>query len=557
MDKTLHQLMFILFLTNYKYDSAFSSLDKVLLHAMAFTHNNGLLVILLMILCLHTVAEWCNHGGDIGNTRYAKEELLINPKTVPKLHLRWKFFAGKDISATPAVANGVVYFPSWNGYVYAVNAFNGALIWKQNVGELTGLSATGTIVNVSVSRATPTIAGDLLIIAIYGPAYVIAVRRLTGNLVWSAQLDPHPLALITASGTVHMGAFVVGVSSLEETLPAGQCCSFRGSLAKLDLRTGAILWQTYTLPDNGGQLNAYSGAAIWGSSPSIDTRRRLVYAATGNLYTAPPAVLECQAKQNNQTKPTQPDQCIGPGINFNSILAFDIDSGRVKWARQLGGYDVFYFACLDPTSPDCPPGPNIDADFGEAPMLVRAFVNGTVRDVVVAVQKSGFAWTLDRDTGDIVWFKLAGPGGNGGGGTWGAATDGRRIYTNIGNSDNLNFTLAPSNQTTTAGGWVALDANTGEILWSTANPSNDSAQGPVTLTNGVLFAGSVASNGPLYAMDANTGHILWSYNTGATIYGGASASYGCIYIGNGYSIGLAKFHPRWTPGNSLFAFCVL
>ena len=137
--------------------------------------------------------------------RSAKGELLINPITVPKLRLKWKFFAGKDISATPAVANGVVYFPSWNGYIYAVNAFNGGLIWKQNLGELTGLSGTGTVVNVSVSRATPTIAGDLLIIGIYGPAFVIAVSRSAGNLIWSTQLDPRPLALITSSGTVYMG----------------------------------------------------------------------------------------------------------------------------------------------------------------------------------------------------------------------------------------------------------------------------------------------------------------------------------------------------------------
>ena len=98
-----------------------------------------------------------------------------------------------------------------------------------------------------------------------------------------------------------------------------------------------------------------------------------------------------------------------------------------------------------------------------------------------------------------------------GGGTWGAATDGRTVYTNIVNSNGERFTLAPSNQTTTAGAWVALDANSGHILWSTANPSNEAAQGPVTIVNDVLFAGSVAPNGPIYAMDAKTGNILWSY----------------------------------------------
>lgn len=154
-------------------------------------------------------------------------------------------------------------------------------------------------------------------------------------------------------------------------------------------------------------------------------------------------------------------------------------------------------------------------------------------------------------------MQKAGPGSLEGGGIWGAATDGRRVYTNIVNGDRKTFNLVPSNQTTNAGAWVALDARDGEILWTTANPSNETSPGPVTLVNGVLFAGSVAPNGPFYAMDARTGTILWANYTGATIYGGASASYGCVYIGNGYSVGLAKFHPTWTKGNSVSAFCVL
>lgn len=82
----------------------------------------------------------------------------------------------------------------------------------------------------------------------------------------------------------------MGTSSLEVALPPEQCCTFRGSLAKLDTRTGQILWRTYTLPDNGGKLGSYSGAAIWGSSPAIDVPRNLVYVGTGNLYTAPAEV---------------------------------------------------------------------------------------------------------------------------------------------------------------------------------------------------------------------------------------------------------------------------
>lgn len=161
------------------------------------------------------------------------------------------------------------------------------------------------------------------------------------------------------------------------------------------------------LPENGGQIGGYAGAAIWGSSPAIDVFRRRVYVATGNLYTAPPEVRNCQQRQNNQTtRPTHPDQCIGPDVNFNSIVALDIGSGRIAWSKQLGSYNVFYYACSVANNPDCLPGPNLDADFGEAPMLLTITNNGTVRHVVVAVQKSGFVWALNRDNGDIVWSKV-------------------------------------------------------------------------------------------------------------------------------------------------------
>jgi outer membrane protein assembly factor BamB len=102
-----------------------------------------------------------------------------------------------------------------------------------------------------------------------------------------------------------------------------------------------------------------------------------------------------------------------------------------------------------------------------------------------------------------------------------------------------------------------MDAHGGKILWSTANPSNATASGPVTVANGLLFAGSTNPKGPIYAMDTKTGEILWSYETGATVYGGMSVSNGCVYVGNGYVLGLGStLNPSFTAGTSLFAFCL-
>ncbi|KAL6001965.1 hypothetical protein ACLOJK_040529 [Asimina triloba] len=151
---------------------------------------------------------WVNHGRDHTNRRFAADEVMISPSTVSRLKLKWEFSAGRDITATPAVADGVVYFPCWNGYIYAVDAGDGSLVWKKKLEELTGFRGTGLVANVTVtvSRATPVVASpELLIVGIYGPAAVAALHRWTGELVWLTRLDSHFAAVVTMSGTAHDG----------------------------------------------------------------------------------------------------------------------------------------------------------------------------------------------------------------------------------------------------------------------------------------------------------------------------------------------------------------
>ena len=155
--------------------------------------------------------QWTNHGGDLYNRRYANKETKISPATVSSLRMKWEFYAGGDISVTPAIFYGTLYFPSWNGNIYAVKASDGSLVWKKNLQTLTGFNNTGFILNVNstVSRSTPTVAGKLLIIGIYGPAVVLAVKRSTGELVWSTRLDNHTRSFITMSGTYYKGLVII------------------------------------------------------------------------------------------------------------------------------------------------------------------------------------------------------------------------------------------------------------------------------------------------------------------------------------------------------------
>ena len=50
---------------------------------------------------------------------------------VPKLTgLKWKFHTGGLILSSPAIANGLAYVGSTDGYLYAVDLNSGAMKWK-------------------------------------------------------------------------------------------------------------------------------------------------------------------------------------------------------------------------------------------------------------------------------------------------------------------------------------------------------------------------------------------------------------------------------------------
>lgn len=104
---------------------------------------------------------------------------------------------GGDVTATPAIADGVVYFPTWGGEVYSVSEDDGSVLWRANLTqELNNQKLT------IISRNTPVVHEEYLLIGIFKPALQLALDRRTGNLLWSTLLDSHPYAGITCSGSV-------------------------------------------------------------------------------------------------------------------------------------------------------------------------------------------------------------------------------------------------------------------------------------------------------------------------------------------------------------------
>jgi polyvinyl alcohol dehydrogenase (cytochrome) len=504
-----------------------------------------LIGVLLLVLGLRAQSQssesrsdqWRVAGQNLDNTWSQPAEHSISPANVKDLSPKWVFTTVGDVSATPTVSGNAVYFPDWGGNLFAVKKESGELIWSTKISDYNGVAG-------SISRVSPVVDGNQLIIGdilsskqAHNGANVIAVDRQTGALRWITQVESHPAAIITGSPVVFDGIVYIGVSSNEETLatnPAYPCCSFRGSVVALDAKTGAMLWKTFDMPDNGGQTDQYSGGAVW-QPPAIDPKRGTLFIGTGNNYTVPSDVEACQ-------NATPLADCTAADDFFDTALALDLKTGQIKWATKLQTFDTWTVACLTAagTNPNCPVPSSPDFDLGgSGPNLIG--------DIVGFGQKSGIYWALNPDNGSIVWSTPVGPGASLGGIEWGTATDGKRIYIAIANSNHLPYTLAPSGQQITWGAWSALDVANGKILWQTADPSQGAIdRGSVSVANGVMYAGSNA--GQMYALEASTGNILWSFESGGTVLDGPSIVNGTVYWGSGYR------EIQGTGNNKVFAF---
>jgi polyvinyl alcohol dehydrogenase (cytochrome) len=230
--------------------------------------------------------DWPMFGQNVSNTASTTSPgNSMSPTTIGKLKPKWIFTTGGDVSARAAVVNGVVYFPDWGGNIWAVNANNGHLVWGHQLSDY-GL-ALGTI-----SRTSPAVVGGIVYIGTQyntsGPTgWLLAIDAGTGNLIWKTQpITSNPFPVITGSPVLANGVVYVPMTSNEEFAAAQgsqsyHCCSVSGSVAAVNAATGAVIWSFNTVPAG------YSGGAVWGSNPVLDSARNTVYVGTGNNYSVP------------------------------------------------------------------------------------------------------------------------------------------------------------------------------------------------------------------------------------------------------------------------------
>jgi polyvinyl alcohol dehydrogenase (cytochrome) len=458
-------------------------------------------------------------GLDAANTRYVStRQAGIDPGNVGSLRLEWAlgFDGATKARSQPALASGALYVGSDDGRVFALDRDTGCARWTFQAGaeERTGIVSGAWGKKIPSSRPL-LFFGDLA-----GSVYAIDARN--GALVWKDRADPHPSTTLTAAPALHGDRLYVPVSSLEEGTADGQypCCTFRGSIVAYEADTGKRIWQTYLVDaaklqkttDEGVQHWGPSGIAVW-NTPAIDAKRGVLYFTTGDNYSSPTTNLSdaviamdldtgrirwaYQATANDAWNGTcsLPDKqhCPeedGPDFDFGAaamlatardgrqyvlagqksgaVYALDPDSGKLIWTNRVGRGGIL-----------------AGVYFGMATHGDRVYVpiNDAPDGRTYAEPAKPGLYALDLHTGKTLWAAPASDRSCVGR----AAQCAPGLAAAITATDDLVFAGAGD-------GWLrAYDAHTGKVIWQ-----YDTMRDTPTVGGGTAKGGSMGGGaGPI------------------------------------------------------------
>ncbi len=455
--------------------------------------------------------DWLTYAGSYNGWRHSPLT-QITPENAGRLVPKWVYRVPKAVrlQTSPIVYDGVMYVTNTNA-MYALDARSGRLIWSY---------ADGRAEKSGPNRG-PAILGDRVYF-VTSDNYLTALDRQSGGVIFSKKYASVDDGVTSTSAPLAVKDKIIVGS-------AGGDSGMRGFIAALSAETGEEIWRVHTVPAKGepgsetwGDLIQWGGGAAW-LSGTYDPELNTLYWTTGNPW----------PDFNASVRP-------GDNLYTCSLLALDLDTGKMKWYFQFTPHDTH------------------DWDAQSWPMLIDMEWEGRQRKVVVHANRNGFFYVLDRETGEFLRATQLTDSVN-----WasGIGKDGRPVLTpdkdptlegnwvcpSVKGATNwmgqtyhpetgLLYVLTleqcgwfnrseqepepmknfPGGGATEEGGQVilrAMDPRTGKRVWE--YPMTGFGRmwtGTVSTATGVLFSGDDA--GQLVALDAKTGDHLWNFNMG-------------------------------------------
>ncbi|MCB1311247.1 MAG: methanol/ethanol family PQQ-dependent dehydrogenase [Sedimentitalea sp.] len=327
--------------------------------------------------------QWAIQTGDYANQRYSKLD-QINKDNVGDLQVAWMFSTGvlRGHEGSPLVIGDVMYvhtpFPN---IVYALDLKNeGKIIWKYEPKQdpnVIPVMCCDTV-NRGVAYA------DGKIILHQADTTVVALNAETGAVEWSVvNGDPTIGETNTATVLPVKDKVIVGISGGE--------FGVQGHITAYNLADGSMAWRAYSVGTDDQLLvdpekTTHLGKPI-GKDSSINTwegdQWKIGGATTWGWYSYDP---ELDLIYYGSANPSTWNPAQRPGDNRWSmtIMARDPDDGMAKWFYQMTPHDEWDFDGINEM------------------ILTDQEIDGTERKLLTHFDRNGFAYTLDRVTGELL-----------------------------------------------------------------------------------------------------------------------------------------------------------
>ena len=442
-------------------------------------------------------------GKNYASTRYSSLG-QITTENIKNLRPAWMFSTGvlRGHEGAPLVVGNTMYvhtpFPNT---VYALDlAREGAPIkWKyspEQDPEVIAIACCDT-----VNRGLAYAEGKIFQCQL--DTHVVALDAATGKELWKTKQGDYKRGeTLTSAPLVVKDKVISGISGGEYGV--------RGFITANDMHTGQQIWRMYsTGPEEEvgfpGSVETWKGdqwkiggGTTWGWY-SYDPELDLLYHGTGNPGT------------------WNPDQRPGDNKWSMTIFARDPDTGKAKWAYQKTPHDAW------------------DYDGINENVLVDLEIEGKIRKVLVNFDRNGFAYTLDRETGELLaaepfayvnWAKRIDMS------TGRPIEDPAKRTSATRNTKNIcPSAMGAKNQQP-----VAYSPRTGLFYVPTNNLCMDYEGVEIKYQAGQPYVGAiiVSSAGPgghrgeFMAWDASTGKKVWGIKEDLAAWGGALATAGDV-----------------------------
>jgi PQQ-dependent dehydrogenase (methanol/ethanol family) len=317
--------------------------------------------------------SWPMVGNGYDNQRYSPLA-RINTANVKNLKLAYSFQLGslRSNEASPIVVGDTMYVStSWGPkFVYALDARTGARKWtyEPEIPEDVLQYACCDVNNRGVTYAD----GKVFVGRLDGK--LSALDAKTGKELWTVTVvDYKQGSVITSAPLVVKNKVITGFGGGEY--------GARGSLQAYDVATGKEVWKTWTVPGPGEPNNdtwkgdswQHGGAVLW-LNGSYDPKTNTVLWGTSN-----------PGPWNSAVRSTgNGDYGKLSNLYSSSTVAFDADSGKIKWWVQATPQDAW------------------DYDGVNELVLADIGAGGKKTPVYMKADRNGFFYVVNRETGKIV-----------------------------------------------------------------------------------------------------------------------------------------------------------